>query len=119
MEELNELIALDMFVGINGCSLKTEENLAAVRALPLEHLMLETDAPWCEIRPSHAAYGAVRTVLPVKKKPEKFEPGFGVAGRCEPWMMRRVLEAVAAVKQVSEEVVAKHAHFNARRVFRL
>ncbi len=117
--ELHGLLELDLFVGLNGCSLKTEANLEAVRALPLERLMLETDAPWCEIRPTHAGYPGARTALPARKKPEKFEWGCGVAGRCEPWMMRRVLEAVASAKGLPEEVVAKHAHFNARRVFRL
>ena len=90
-----------------------------VRRLPLERLLLETDAPWCEIKPTHAGHGFVQTSLEVKKKPEKFEWGMGVKGRCEPWMMRQVLEVVAAVKQVPQETVARHAHFNARRVFGL
>ena len=87
--------------------------------MPLERLLLETDAPWCEIKPTHAAHGLVQTALEVKKKPEKFEWGMGVKGRCEPWMMRQVLEVVAAVKGVPQELVAQHAHFNARRVFGL
>jgi len=70
--ELEDLLGLGLFVGLNGCSLRTEANLEAVRALPLERLMLETDAPWCEVRPTHAGFPGVRTTLPCAKKPDKF-----------------------------------------------
>jgi TatD related DNase len=32
--------------GLNGCSLKSAENLEVVKALPIDKLLLETDAPW-------------------------------------------------------------------------
>lgn len=46
MEEMKGLVAMGFDVGINGCSLKTEENLDVVRAVPLERLQIETDGPW-------------------------------------------------------------------------
>lgn len=41
-------------------SLKTEENLQTVKKLPSDKILLETDCPWCEIRPSHAGYKYVK-----------------------------------------------------------
>ncbi|RAL65526.1 hypothetical protein DID88_001092 [Monilinia fructigena] len=54
-EEMEELVSLGFDIGVNGCSLKTEENLEVVKAIPMERLQIETDGPWCEIRPSHAS----------------------------------------------------------------
>ncbi|KAI0865284.1 TatD family hydrolase [Xylaria cubensis] len=54
--EMQELADLGLYIGTNGCSFKTEENCAVVKEIPLNRLMLETDGPWCEIRPSHAGW---------------------------------------------------------------
>ncbi|KAI0484330.1 hypothetical protein GGR56DRAFT_20526 [Xylariaceae sp. FL0804] len=55
--ELHELtVDLGLHVGANGCSFKTAENCDVVRAMPLDRLMIETDGPWCEIRPSHEGW---------------------------------------------------------------
>lgn len=45
IEELKDLLDLNLFIGLNGCSLRTESNLEVVRHLPLERILLETDAP--------------------------------------------------------------------------
>ncbi|KAI0007987.1 hypothetical protein F4779DRAFT_628781 [Xylariaceae sp. FL0662B] len=54
--ELRELMDLGLYVGVNGCSFKTVENCAVVREVRLDRLLLETDGPWCEVRPSHEGW---------------------------------------------------------------
>ncbi|OTB16206.1 hypothetical protein K445DRAFT_317186 [Daldinia sp. EC12] len=55
-EEMRELMDLGLYIGTNGCSFKTAENCAVVREIHLDRLMLETDGPWCEVRPSHEGW---------------------------------------------------------------
>ncbi|KAI0880113.1 uncharacterized protein GGS22DRAFT_193587 [Annulohypoxylon maeteangense] len=55
-EEMRELMDLGLYIGTNGCSFKTAENCAVVKEIHLDRLMLETDGPWCEVRPSHEGW---------------------------------------------------------------
>lgn len=56
VEEMRELMDLGLYIGLNGCSFKTAENCEVVRAVRLDRLMIETDGPWCEVRPSHEGW---------------------------------------------------------------
>ncbi|KAH6646081.1 deoxyribonuclease tatD [Truncatella angustata] len=56
VEEMRELMDLGLYIGTNGCSFKTADNCAVVKEIHLDRLMLETDGPWCEVRPSHEGY---------------------------------------------------------------
>lgn len=106
MEEMKKLIELDLYIGINGCSLKTVENLEVVKEIPENRLMIETDAPWCDIRPTHASYAHLKNVpaeemalySPPSKKKEKFEMGLMVKSRNEPCTMGLVLHVVASIR---------------------
>lgn len=44
--EMQSLVDMGFDIGINGCSMKTEENVSVVRQVPLEQLQIETDGPW-------------------------------------------------------------------------
>lgn len=119
----DELVALlkveGLYIGLNGCSLKTAENLEAAKEVPLDRLMLESDAPWCDIRRTHAGYVHVAKEIEAigGTKKEKFELGKPVKERNEPSATRLVAGIVAAVKGISVEQVSEAAWKNACDVF--
>lgn len=107
---------LDLYIGINGCSLKTAENLEVVKYLPLDRLLLETDCPWCDIRASHAGFEYVKTKYPTKQE-KKYEKGCCVKGRNEPCHIIQVAEVVAGVKGLPVEEVAAVCYRNSMIFF--
>jgi TatD DNase family protein len=83
---LQQYLSLDLYIGVNGCSLKTEENLNVVKKIPLDRIMLETDAPYCDIRNTHASYKYIKTSFDRIKK-EKMKKGLICKDRNEPCMI--------------------------------
>ncbi|KAF4125831.1 TatD DNase family protein [Geosmithia morbida] len=145
-EEARELMDLGLYIGINGCSFKTAENCAVVKEVALDRIMLETDGPWCEVRPSHEGYKYLiekkdssqtegQQQGQQKKKNQKKEPdvperfkvvkkekwveGAMIKGRNEPCSIERVAKIVAAIKGVTVEDVCEAAWRNTIKVFGL
>ena len=117
VEEMLALCALGLHIGINGCSLKAEENLAMVREIPEDRLLLETDAPWCSIKPSHAGSKHLMTVFP-RQKNDKFASEWGlVKDRNEPCTMVSVLEVVAAARDSDPAELAEKVYANSEKLF--
>lgn len=121
LEEMRDLTADGWSIGINGCSLKTDENLAVVKEIPVNLLMLETDAPWCDIRPSHASHKYLKLpgapTVPESKKVERFEEGKMVRSRNEPCTIQQVAWIVAQVKGMDYAELVKHAYENTIKMF--
>jgi len=141
LDECNELLTVSdfVFIGINGCSLKTEENVRVAKEIPLEKLLLETDAPWCV--PKHTHFGLQQLLLksknennenmnriekkygqPANKK--KWEANKLVKDRCEPAQIVTICEIVAVQRpndaddsSSAFEVVAKACYANAKKLF--
>ncbi|KAH6916887.1 hypothetical protein BKA70DRAFT_1138203 [Coprinopsis sp. MPI-PUGE-AT-0042] len=91
-EEAAELVSMGFYIGINGCSLKTQENLNVAKQIPINRLMLETDGPWCTMAATHASKAHLDTLpqelreafFPPSVKTERFAKGKAVKGRNEP-----------------------------------
>jgi TatD DNase family protein len=60
-EDARKILGLDLWIGLNGCSMKSQETIDAIRNIPIDRIMVESDAPWCEIRRSHAGYPFIKT----------------------------------------------------------
>ncbi|GFQ01429.1 putative deoxyribonuclease tatdn1 [Phtheirospermum japonicum] len=107
----------NLFTGVNGCSLRTAENLDVVKGIPVERLMIETDSPYCEIKNTHAGINFVKSLWTSKKK-EKYDPEFIVKGRNEPCLVRQVLEVVAGCKGIADiDQLSQTLYHNTCRVF--
>ncbi|KAI4504188.1 hypothetical protein M0802_000659 [Mischocyttarus mexicanus] len=115
-EEANSILQLGLYIGINGCSLKTEDNLFSITSIPSDRLMIETDCPWCEIRATHASVKDVITHFPSVKK-EKWQPDRMVKGRNEPCTIVQILEVLARIRDEEEEYLCNQIYKNTMKVF--
>lgn len=114
-DDVSRIIDLGLSIGINGCSLKKEENLEVVKCIPADKLMIETDCPWCEIRQTHASYKFIKT-NPAKSK-NASDPKLAVKNRNEPMNLVQVLEVLAAVRQEEQESLADQIYSNTMKMF--
>ncbi|XP_028172620.1 putative deoxyribonuclease TATDN1 [Ostrinia furnacalis] len=117
-EALNKILAIGMYIGINGCSLRTEENLEVASKIPRDRLMIETDCPWCEVKQTHPGFKHVATKFPsVKKEKYSVDSENQVKGRNEPVNIVHVLEILAAIRKENIDELANAIYENTNRLF--
>ena len=107
---------LELYIGLNGCSLRTDESLAVVKALPLDHILLETDCPYCEVRKTHPGYSYIKTHWEGKAE-KKFERGKTVKSRQEPCHVVQVAEIIAGVKEIPLQLVSDTCYENSLKLY--
>lgn len=147
-KDLEEILqcSKNCYVSVNGCSMKSEENIEMVKSIPVGRLLLETDAPWCDIRRSHASYkylnskadadvkdpwdnglsdaypqleqwfGSVKRDGLVKKPVENWK-NLMIKSRNEPCTMGHVVTAVANIKQMPLDELAEIVWKNSCEVY--
>ncbi|CCM03114.1 uncharacterized protein FIBRA_05235 [Fibroporia radiculosa] len=142
-EEAVELMDMGFHIGLNGCSLKTAENLATAKAIRPERIMFETgpsdrfvlspsdtdpDAPWCSLTSTHASKAHLSSLPPSLKslyfppstKPESFVYGRAVKGRNEPTAIGGVAWVIHKLNDgIPFEKVTEKAWKNTVELFRL
>lgn len=110
---------MGLYIGVNGCSLKTEENLEVVKKIPLDRIMLETDSPYCDIRNTHASRKYLEKRVFMEKDKKKYNPEYLVKGRNEPCKILEVAIVVSKLKEVSLEELAEAAYENSVSFFKV
>ncbi|KAL3487852.1 deoxyribonuclease TatD [Aspergillus germanicus] len=120
--EMLQLVALGLDISVNGVCFRTDEQLEMVRAIPLERLKLETDAPWCDVVVDDARIsgflGGARA-MPGSRKHGKFVSGQMVKGRNESCTIELVARVVAGLMGVEVGEVVRAAWRNSVRMFGL
>ncbi|KAI3613215.1 deoxyribonuclease tatd, partial [Moniliophthora roreri] len=127
VEEVTELMNMGFHIGVNGCSLKTEDNLRAAKAILPDKIMLETDAPWCSMTSTQASKSHLDSLpsslqelyFPPSVKPERFVYGKPVKGRNEPCAIGGVAWVLHSLNQVPFEQMTEKAWKNTVQVFGL
>lgn len=95
-KQLDEIIARGLYVGLNGIMTftKDDDQLAAAKAIPLENMVLETDAPFLTPTPQRGKIN-------------------------EPRYVRLVAQFLAELRQEEPPVIAQATTDNAKALFNL
>ncbi|KAL2810994.1 deoxyribonuclease TatD [Aspergillus granulosus] len=120
-EEMLQLVSLGLDISVNGVCFRSDEQLEMVRAIPLDRLQLETDAPWCEVVVDDRVAGYLEGArpLPASRKHGKFVSGQMVKGRNESCTIELVARVTAGLMGIPLEEVVERAWGNSVRMFGL
>lgn len=115
-EEMKQLVSKGFYIGINGASIRENEKTRIIEEVPLDRLLLETDAPWCSIRKTSNYSSAVGAYLKVNKKWVENE---GVKGRNEPVNLFEVIDVICYIRSISAVQLIEITDKNFKKLFKI
>ncbi|KAH9386873.1 TatD DNase family protein [Nematocida major] len=116
IEEMRRLVRCGYYIGVNGASIRENEDTRVIEEIPLHRLLIETDAPWCSIRKTSAYYSCVGKYRTPSKKWSEHE---GVKGRNEPANLLEVIDVVSHIKGIPKEQLIEATDRNFKALFRI
>jgi len=133
-DDVKRILDFGLSISVNGVSFRTEDNIKVSTLVPVDRLMIETDAPWCDIRPTHPSYALLTSardsmmkeakgspapdlVSPPVCRKDKFKVGCSVKGRNEPGTIADVLLVLAESRHVDPTSLAEQIFQNTMRMF--
>ncbi|KAG5499249.1 hypothetical protein JIQ42_04062 [Leishmania sp. Namibia] len=131
LEEQEALLSMGLYLSVNGSAFREASLATQVMSIPLNRLMLETDAPWCDIRPKDYGAQFVRTTFKTTKRKKPFEMGACLERRNEPCHLVQVMEEYLGCAKASatgledpllsmdEATLTAAVYENCRRLFHL
>lgn len=127
-DEQDKLLAMGLYLSLNGSSFREQEVARQVVRIPRHRVLLETDAPWCDIRQKDYGYGFVKTHFDTVKRKKPFVLGKCLERRNEPCHMVQVVEAYLGCLNaeesegggaVTKEEVTRQLYDNCKAAFKL
>ena len=64
MSQAKTALDLDLLIGINGGGMRIEPGIDAIKLLPLDSILAESGAPFCDIYSGNLALPYVQTIFP-------------------------------------------------------
>ncbi|EHY65783.1 hypothetical protein NERG_01390 [Nematocida ausubeli] len=116
LKEMEKLVSKGYYIGINGASIRENVHTSVIENIPLDKLLLETDAPWCTVRPTCTYHKHTHEYLKPSKKWVEDHP---VKGRNEPVNLHQVIDIVAAIKNIERSRLVEIIDRNFKRLFHL
>ncbi|KAG0441487.1 putative deoxyribonuclease TATDN1 like protein [Dictyocoela muelleri] len=89
VDQMTECIEAGLFIGLNGCSLR--DNVELARIVPLDKLLVGTDSPYCKIKKNNPHYDFVRTYFNDEKKHVN-----------EPRHIHQIIEIISGLRKISK-----------------
>ncbi|XP_072391412.1 deoxyribonuclease TATDN1-like isoform X1 [Diabrotica undecimpunctata] len=120
VQVMTRFIEAGFYIGLDTWSFMSEETIKAIKIIPLDKIIFQTNCPNRVILRSFPGYWYISREnldeLSITKK-EKWRPDFMVTNRSEPCNIRQVLDMAAFVTNMNKNDLAEQVYQNTMRLF--